>query len=167
MPAVVASISPLGSSTRSAPAATMLAAAPHVAQREWTYPAQPDAPSRARGDVSALAAAHGADKETISRVALAITEAVTNAVMHAYRDEKEAGTVKVEAEFADDTHLEVLICDYGSGLVPRADSPGLGMGLPLIAASADDCEIRTHSGGGTEVSLRFKLGESPVPSGCR
>jgi serine/threonine-protein kinase RsbW len=162
----VAAIAPLGPSTPSAAGGTIPSAVSGVAQRAWTYAARHDAPSRARHDVSAPAAAHGADDETAARVALAVTEAVSNAVLHAYRDEREPGIVKVVAGLADETDLEVLICDYGSGLAPRADSPGLGMGLPLIAASADDCEIRTHSGGGTEVSLRFRLRRSAAESAC-
>ena len=111
---------------------------------------------RARRELNALALEYGADDETAARVSLAVTEAVTNAVLHAYRDQPERGVVKVSAALGDRT-LSVLICDYGSGLVPRVDSPGLGMGLPLIASSADDCEIRTHSEGGTEVRLQFRL----------
>lgn len=49
------------------------------------------------------------------------------------------------------------IRDRGAGLAPRADSPGLGLGLGLIAHETDRFEIRAVPEGGTEVLLRFVL----------
>ena len=60
-------------------------------------------------------------------VALAVTEAVTNAVMHAYRD-REPGTVRIFASVGDGA-LVVIVSDDGPGMTPRTDSPGIGLGL--------------------------------------
>jgi two-component sensor histidine kinase len=55
--------------------------------------------------------------------------------------------------------LLVHVADEGVGLRPRADSPGLGLGLGLMAQMADDFAItHRHELRGTIVSLRFALG---------
>ncbi len=92
----------------------------------------------------------------LSDLALAVTEAATNAVLHAYRDREEPGAVIIDAErFAD--HVRVSVRDEGSGLAPRVDSPGLGLGLGLIAQVADSADVRAPESGGTEVVMRFNL----------
>ena len=40
---------------------------------------------------------------------------------------------------------------------PRPDSPGLGLGLPLIAQMAASFEVHERDSGGTEVRMRFAL----------
>ncbi len=47
--------------------------------------------------------------------------------------------------------------DEGSGLAPRVDSPGLGLGLGLIAQVADSADVRAPEDGGTEVVMRFNV----------
>jgi anti-sigma regulatory factor (Ser/Thr protein kinase) len=94
------------------------------------------------------------DDDVVADIALAVTEACTNAVVHAYRDG--GGTIKVTASHVDG-ELTVTVCDHGGGMVPRVDTPGLGVGLPVIAAIARSVEIGTPPGGGTEVRMRFGL----------
>ena len=48
-------------------------------------------------------------------------------------------------------------------LVPRPDSPGLGLGLPLIATLAESLELGTGSDDETEVRMVFELDAEPVP----
>ena len=92
----------------------------------------------------------------LSDIALAITEATTNAVLHAYRDRAEPGAVTIKAEF-DDEYVCFYVRDEGSGLAPRVDSPGLGLGLGLIAQVADSADVRAPETGGTEVVMRFNV----------
>ena len=73
------------------------------------------------------------DDDVIADIALAVTEACTNAVVHAYRDS--SGTISVTASHADGA-LTVTVRDHGTGMAPRVDTPGLGVGLPVIAAIA-------------------------------
>jgi serine/threonine-protein kinase RsbW len=59
---------------------------------------------------------------------------------------------------ADEGGLTVVVRDHGSGILPRAaraGTPALGLGLPLIAALSDQFEVRTPTGGGTEVRMSF------------
>src|SRR3954467_6782201 len=98
---------------------------------EHTWPATPDHVKDARTCVAALARRAGAPTATLDGVRLAVSEAVSNAVVHGYRG-RAPGAVTVAAE-AEDHELRVTVSDEGCGPAPRADSPGAGLGLPLIA----------------------------------
>ena len=51
----------------------------------------------------------------------------------------------------------IYVLDEGTGLAPRVDSPGLGLGLGLIAQVADSADVRAPESGGTEVVMRFNV----------
>ena len=51
--------------------------------------------------------------------------------------------------------LTVVVTDDGRGMQPRADSPGLGLGLPTIGRLAALVDLREPPGGGTELSMTF------------
>jgi serine/threonine-protein kinase RsbW len=113
----------------------------------------------ARRAVSAYCAALGAERSVTDRVALSVSEAVTNALVHAYRHVEEPAHERIELEARhDDASLIVIVRDFGCGMSPRLDSPGLGLGLPLIAASTSSVQIDTPAEGGcTEISMAFDL----------
>src|SRR6185503_103824 len=111
---------------------------------------------QARRAVVDWAQKHVEDRAILSDIALAITEAATNVVLHAYRDHDAPGQLTIEAETGDD-HVAFVVRDEGSGLAPRVDSPGLGLGLGLIAQVADSADVRAPEGGGTEVVMRFNV----------
>ena len=122
-----------------------------------SYPAQPPQVAVIRRAVSAIAKRGGADLETLIRLELAVSEAATNVVLHAYRAPSAAGRIDVTARVEDVT-LEVTVRDHGCGMAPRPDSPGMGLGLSLMASESDRFEVRSADGGGTRVLLRFELG---------
>lgn len=108
----------------------------------------------------------GASAEVAQAVRLAVGEALTNAVMHAYVG-RERGPMSVHAWLDEDEHLCVEVLDEGHGLIPRTDSPGLGLGMGLMAQMADDLRISNREGSaGTTVFLRFLLASSPSLCGC-
>jgi len=119
------------------------------------YPAIPGSLPIARRKVTALARAAGADSAVVDEIRLAVSEAVTNVIMHAYRDGG-AGSIQLIAAAAGG-ELWVLVADDGGGLRPRWDSPGLGLGLTLIAHASDELTIAGRSSGGTELQMRFRL----------
>jgi serine/threonine-protein kinase RsbW/stage II sporulation protein AB (anti-sigma F factor) len=121
------------------------------------YPAQPTRLAEIRRDVAHAATGCGADETALQRIGLAVSEAATNAILHAYRDCTPVGDVHILVRRADD-FLDVSICDDGSGIVPGSASPGMGLGLSLMAHEATSCEIRTSPDDGTEVMLRFRIG---------
>jgi anti-sigma regulatory factor (Ser/Thr protein kinase) len=120
------------------------------------YPAQPTRVAEIRRDVANIAAIFGADETALLRITLAVSEAATNAILHAYRGNAVEGDVRVLVSHADE-FLDVSIRDAGVGMSPRTDSPGLGLGLGLMAHEAYHCEIKSSPTGGTEIVLRFEL----------
>lgn len=106
----------------------------------------------------AFAAEAGADGLQQENIGLAISEAVSNCVMHAYADhDGTCGDVTVEA-WMDDARIFVIVCDEGRGMVPRPDSPGLGLGLPMIARVTECLEVEDRSPGpGVRVRMTFPL----------
>ena len=63
--------------------------------------------------------------------------------------------------------LRVVVVDEGRGILPRADSPGLGLGLPLIATLAESLELGTGDNEETEVRMAFRLGGGAVDDAGR
>jgi serine/threonine-protein kinase RsbW len=59
-----------------------------------------------------------------------------------------------------DGRLTVVVHDEGRGMLPRPDSPGLGLGLPLIATLAESLELGTGPDERTEVRMTFLLTEA-------
>ena len=121
-----------------------------------TFPAEAPAPGQARRAAAEFAAGEGADADTLAAIALCVSEAVTNAVVHAYRDQAQPGAVEIEAR-RPNGYLCLYVRDRGCGLKPRLDSPGLGLGLPLIATLAESLELGTGSNQETEVRMTFDL----------
>ncbi|MBV9192516.1 MAG: ATP-binding protein [Solirubrobacterales bacterium] len=120
-----------------------------------SYPAVAGSVARGREDLVALARAAGAEEQKVEAIRLAASEALTNAVVHAYAGGE--GQVHVTGA-ANDGELWMLVADDGVGLDARVSKPGLGMGLALIASVADYFAVVKRSSGGTEIRMRFALG---------
>jgi serine/threonine-protein kinase RsbW len=120
-----------------------------------SYPAIAESVPRARAAVTEFAEEVGARGERLGAIRLAASEAITNAVLHAYR-QGAAGAIQINASYVEGG-VWLLIADSGDGLRPRANSPGLGLGLALIAQLADDFQIHSRGSGGTELQMRFNL----------
>jgi serine/threonine-protein kinase RsbW/stage II sporulation protein AB (anti-sigma F factor) len=125
-------------------------------QLRRSLPAVPGSVPVLRAAVAEFIAGAGVDQPHVDAVKLAVSEAVTNAVMHAYVDADEPGEVRVSTWLSDDTIL-VVVSDDGLGMMPRLDSPGLGVGLPFIADTADTLDIASGAGGGTELRMSFRV----------
>jgi serine/threonine-protein kinase RsbW len=97
-------------------------------------------------------------EQTLADIKLAVTEACTNVVVHAYRDGE--GLMEVDASLRED-RLAIVVRDEGMGMLPRADSPGLGLGLPLIATLAESLELGTGEREATEVRMTFRVEGPP------
>jgi len=130
------------------------------------YPANPPQVAAIRRAVSDFALRSGAGRTTLIRIELAVSEAATNVVLHAYRPPGRAGDIHVTAALVDGA-LEVRVRDDGGGMAPRSDSPGMGLGLGLMAGESDRFAIHDADGGGTEVILRFQLAASARLAGSR
>jgi anti-sigma regulatory factor (Ser/Thr protein kinase) len=92
----------------------------------------------------------------LDAVRLAVSEAVSNVVVHGYRAAGTRGEFTVAVTWEADL-LHVTVRDHGCGMAPRTDSPGAGLGLPLIASLADSVSVAAPADGGTEVTMTFLL----------
>jgi serine/threonine-protein kinase RsbW len=135
-----------------------------------SYPAVPEAIGRARRAVDEFLPARGGAPEVAERVALAVSEACTNVVVHAYVEAAQQGEFRVTAEVLQqpgERDLRVVVADDGSRDAAAYGQPGARCGLPIIAQSSAVYEVRSSPAGGAELCMRFALnaprrtGEAP------
>jgi serine/threonine-protein kinase RsbW/stage II sporulation protein AB (anti-sigma F factor) len=123
----------------------------------WTVTATPDQVGVLRRKVAEYAQEVGVADRRLADVRLAVSEAATNAVLHAYRG-REPGEIRVAARVDDDGVLKIVVEDDGFGPLPRPDSPGIGLGLPTIASVADALELSAGSAAGARLCIHFSTG---------
>jgi anti-sigma regulatory factor (Ser/Thr protein kinase) len=123
-----------------------------VARWRGKFLASPEAAHVIRGEMAAIARECGLSDEQVGDVKLAVSEAATNAIQHAYAG-REPGDVAAAA-YVENGKLRIVISDEGQGIQPRVDSPGLGLGLPLIASVASSVDV-VSEGSGTEIHITF------------
>jgi serine/threonine-protein kinase RsbW len=122
---------------------------------ELTLPARAENVAVVRHAFGGLGDALDVPDHALADVKLAVTEACTNVVVHAYPDDA-GGPMAITAGLSDGA-LTVTVSDAGRGILPRPDSPGLGLGLPLIATLASSLELGTNDRDETEVRMTFEL----------
>ena len=127
---------------------------------ELELPAEPASVSSARLAVVELAERHGFGADALPAVAVAVSEAASNVVVHAYEG-RAPGSLFVCAEM-DGDELCVTVSDEGPGLRPRINPPGLGLGLPLIAVLAAHMEVGSDADGRNFVRMRFGRDTGPT-----
>jgi len=132
-----------------------------LALRE-SYQATPDSIPHARHDVRRLAWAAGASRALLDAISLAVTEAVTNSIVHGYRGRP--GEVELTAQVAAGT-LVVVVTDCGCGFHTPPANPGLGLGLALMADATEHLDIAERAAGGTDVTMRFTVDAPPQARG--
>jgi anti-sigma regulatory factor (Ser/Thr protein kinase) len=112
--------------------------------------AVPAAIAELRGEAREFARDAGAEEAVAADVALAISEAATNVVLHAYGGS--AGPIEMVAK-AEGRWLEFDLRDEGRGFRP-SPSGGLGFGLKVMAEVSDSMTVRQQDQG-TTIALRF------------
>lgn len=128
----------------------MTAPPPHgEASVALELPAEAASVARARRAVGEIAHRAGA---SVDHVRLAVSEAVSNSVLHAFRD-RQPGRIVVSAR-SHPERLVVVVADDGIGMTPNLHSDGLGAGLSLITQVAVDVHFDS-SEQGTTVTMSF------------
>ena len=117
-----------------------------------TLPARPENIAVVRHMLGALGQAIELSPAVGDDVRLAVTEACTNVVRHAYPDRSGTFDVVVRPE---EERLEVVVADSGRGMGPSPDRLGPGLGLPLIAALADSFDIDETVSSGSRLVMSF------------
>jgi serine/threonine-protein kinase RsbW len=125
---------------------------------ELSLPARAENVAVVRHAVGGLGEALAVPEQTLADIRLAVTEACTNVVVHAYPHGE--GPMEVDACLGEE-RLAIVVRDEGRGMLPRPDSPGLGLGLPLIATLTESLELAKGIDDATEVRMTFRL-EGPA-----
>ncbi len=120
--------------------------------------------SFARVTVSAFVARFDPTVEELNDIKTAVSEAVTNCIVHAYRDT--IGKIYITVT-ADDLNIKVKIRDYGCGIedVEKAKQPlfttggeeRAGLGFAVMESFCDKMRVRSTVGKGTTVTLMKRL----------
>src|SRR3954467_13513780 len=118
-----------------------------------TLPARPENVSVIRHVLGAFREALRLPDELVEDLRLAVTEACTNVGGHAYPPDL-SGPVEISIR-PEEQRVNVVVADRGRGIGSSSDMTGPGLGLPLIAAIADDVELQPVPGGGSRVAMTF------------
>ena len=133
-----------------------------------TFPALSRNEALARSVISAFAAQLDPTVEELSDIRSAVSEAITNAIVHGYRGEK--GDVDMCAGFDGNRNLYIKIKDRGCGIknVEQAMTPlfttapegeRAGLGFAVMEAFCDKVSVHSTVGKGTTVTLKKRLAE--------
>jgi anti-sigma regulatory factor (Ser/Thr protein kinase) len=134
---------------------------PLIPSAAWVLDATPSAVSEMRRRATDFVSTACASDEVAQAVALAVSETVTNAVVHAYGGQAR-GEVRVSCQALDERFV-VEVADEGAGIWLRQDSPGIGHGLAMVGAVAHGLSIAPGPDGrGTVVKMFF--GRAPAPA---
>ena len=135
------------------------------------FPSRSSNEAFARSAVACFAAQLDPTLEELGDIKTAVSEAVTNCIVHAYPDQ--LGTILVRCRILKDNVLDIVIKDKGVGIADvekamqagystapdniRTLGFGAGMGLPNMKKYSDSMEIRTKLGEGTVVEMIVNL----------
>jgi anti-sigma regulatory factor (Ser/Thr protein kinase) len=122
---------------------------------EGSLPAEAENVGALRRELSDALRPLDVGAERHADIVLVISEALTNASLHAYIGMPRGSMALVAAQSR--ASLRVTVTDEGRGMIPRTDSPGLGLGLGVMARLSDALEVSSPGGRGTEVCVSFDL----------
>jgi serine/threonine-protein kinase RsbW len=121
-----------------------------------TWVAVPTSLTPIRYAVTSFADEVGVSQRTRDAIALAVSEAASNAIIHGFIEADEPGRLVITASMLDPERLRIVVSDDGCGMQPRLDSPGLGLGLPLISQLTERVDFGANGGSsGTVVTMDF------------
>lgn len=120
----------------------------------------------ARATVAAFVARLNPTLEEINDIKTAVSEAVTNSVVHAYNNEEGIISIHIEIE---DKNIAITITDKGEGIenIEKAREPLFttkpeeersGMGFTFMELFMDDLKVESVKGEGTTVHMVKKIG---------
>ena len=121
----------------------------------------------ARTAVAAFAAQLDPTLDELGDIKTAVSEAVTNAIVHAYPDA--LGKISVRASVFEGSVLEIVVRDWGRGIedVDKAREPlyttggeeRSGMGFTIMESFMDALIVRSRPGKGTVVTMKRRIAQ--------
>ena len=126
------------------------------------FPSRSSNESFARAAAAAFAAQLDPTMEELGDLRTAVSEAVTNAIVHAYPDS--IGKISMRMRILDESSVEISVRDWGCGIedVEKAMTPlytsggeeRSGMGFTIMGSFTDRLRVRSEPGRGTTVTMR-------------
>lgn len=127
--------------------------------------------SFARNAVAGFAVECSPTVSEIGDIKTAVSEAVTNAVVHAYDEEREENLIEICADIDCDNVLTVSVRDFGKGIADveeakepffttKPDEERSGMGFTIIETFMDEMIVESEPGRGTKVVMRKRIGKN-------
>jgi serine/threonine-protein kinase RsbW len=120
-----------------------------------SHRATPDVIPMLRHAVADYARSVGIDGDQLDGVRLAVSEALSNVVLHAY-GERDPGYIYLTARVVGD-ELWIFVADDGRGHNAAPVHPGLGWGLAFITDATDEFALAERAEGGSEARMVFRL----------
>jgi len=135
------------------------------------FPSRSANESFARTAAACFAAQLDPTLEEVNDIKTAVSEAVTNSIVHAYPDS--IGTITLRLRLLEDRTLEITVRDKGVGIadVEQARAPMFttgsderaGMGFTIMESFMDTLRVRSAPGKGTSVTMRLKIARRRAP----
>ena len=129
------------------------------------FPSKSTNEAFARSAVACFAAQMDPTLEELGDIRTAVSEAVTNCIVHGYPDQ--LGIITLRCRILKDNTLDIVIKDRGVGIadVEKARQPMFttggadrsGMGFTIMESFTDQLAVRSASGKGTTVTMKKKL----------
>ena len=129
------------------------------------FPSRSSNEAFARSAVACFASQMDPTMEELGDIRTAVSEAVTNAIVHGYPDEM--GIITIRCRILKDHVLDIVVKDKGVGIpdvnqarVPMYTTGGSdrsGMGFTIMESFMTDLDITSELGRGTTVHMRRKL----------
>lgn len=140
-----------------------------INQVDISFPARSENEGFARHAVSSFCVGLDPTLDRLSDLRTAVSEAVTNAIVHGYRGRND-GTVYISVKLFDDKSVAVRVRDQGCGIadIKKAMTPLFttdpegergGMGFSIMESFTDDLVVRSYLGKGTTVIMRKRLAD--------
>ena len=130
-----------------------------------SFPSRSSNEAFARSAVACFAAQMDPNLEELGDIKTAVSEAVTNCIVHAYPDE--IGTISIRCRILKDHDLDIVVKDKGIGIadIEKARTPAFttggsersGMGITIMESFMTSFEISSEPGKGTTLHMRRRL----------
>ena len=130
-----------------------------------SFPSKSSNEAFARAAVACFASQMDPTLEELGDIKTAVSEAVTNCIVHAYPDE--LGTINIRCRILKDSVIDIVIKDKGVGIadIEKAKRPMFttggsdrsGMGFTIMESFMTEFSVSSVPGKGTTVHMRRKL----------
>ena len=136
-----------------------------INQMSIKFPSRSSNEAFARQAIAAFAAQLDPTIDEINDIKTAVSEAVTNCIVHAYRNEM--GYITLGAKLYDTGEIQITVRDKGCGIpdVQQARQPMFttgdagrpGMGFTIMESFMDKLKVRSREGIGTQVTMTKQI----------